>query len=449
MLADVRRGKAVGKNNKARRAAKAKDRARRGTPRSRGEQWHQGPDDPFAASPEQVAAALWLELERAVRTDLPDARDLAERLAGLPSHHADGFAETLLLDLVAQLWGFGWQPAEVRRHVRRHTTAASTRLVELAMIVDHDRRPGQGLDPRWAAQLRELSQQEVSTQGRWMSQWQRHEATGRVEAYLAVARIICVLTSVPPLDVLIPPPGAARWSAALGVPEGAAGDDDPMLRRIRGLLAKAESTEFEEEASALTAKAQELMTRHAIGRAKVDADDERDVPRLTRIPIDSPYSDAKSMLLGAVADANRCRAVYLTGLDMSTVAGHAGDLQVVELMFTSLLVQAQNSLAHAARVTEMGRRARSQSFRSSFFVAYAHRIRERLDGVNHDVVTGAGADALPVLRAREAAVDEFIDAHFGDSLRTGGVRGGYDYAGHAFGRQAADAAKLDAGELLW
>ena len=37
-----------------------------------------------------------------------------------------------------------------------------------------------------------------------------------------------------------------------------------MLERVRALLAKAESTTFPEEADALTAKAQQLMTRHAL-----------------------------------------------------------------------------------------------------------------------------------------------------------------------------------------
>src|SRR5690606_7958939 len=133
--------------------------------------------------------------------------------------------------------------------------------------------------------------------------------------------------------------------------------------------------------------------------------------RLTRVPVDAPYADAKSVLLSVVAQANRSRAVFLSGLDMSTVAGHADDLRLVELMFTSLLVQAQNALSHAARATDLGRAARSQSFRSSFFLSFAHRIEERLTSVNDDLVAGS-RDALPVLLAREEAVKELIDERF-------------------------------------
>lgn len=40
---------------------------------------------------------------------------------------------------------------------------------------------------------------------------------------------------------------------------------------MRGLLAKAEATEFEQEAEALTAKAQQLIARHAVDGALLHA----------------------------------------------------------------------------------------------------------------------------------------------------------------------------------
>src|SRR5581483_4509845 len=46
--------------------------------------------------------------------------------------------------------------------------------------------------------------------------------------------------------------------------------DDALHRRGRGLLAKAESTEYGPEADALLAKAHELMARHSIDRGDVD-----------------------------------------------------------------------------------------------------------------------------------------------------------------------------------
>jgi hypothetical protein len=85
-----------------------------------------------------------------------------------------------------------------------------------------------------------------------------------------------------------------------------------LLAKVRALLAKAESTTFETEAEALTAKVQELMARHRIDRALLDAGghqpDEQPIGR--RIGTENPYADAKAALLGKVARADGCKAVW-------------------------------------------------------------------------------------------------------------------------------------------
>ena len=50
--------------------------------------------------------------------------------------------------------------------------------------------------------------------------------------------------------------------------------DHRLLARVRALLARAELTGFDEEAEALTAKAQELITRHAIADALAHTPDD-------------------------------------------------------------------------------------------------------------------------------------------------------------------------------
>lgn len=79
--------------------------------------------------------------------------------------------------------------------------------------------------------------------------------------------------------------------------------------------------------------------------------------------------------------------------------GFTEDLGAVELLFTSLLVQAQKALAHAG-TGAAGRRDRSSRFRSSFYLGYATRIGERLEAANAQVAAEADARALPVLRNR-------------------------------------------------
>ncbi len=254
---------------------------------------------------------------------------------------------------------------------------------------------------------------------------------------------------LPPLDPVLPPPGsgpsgAARASAGAG---SAGATNDPVLERIRALLAKAESTTFEAEALAFTAKAQELMTRHAIDAALLDAGRvaDRDAPVTIRVPIDPPYADAKSWLLQVVAEAGRCRAVFHNRLDLSSLVGFADDVASVELLFTSLLVQAQTALSQAARHAPAGTRVRSQGYRSAFLLSFSDRIGERLREINDEVFATVEAEQggafLPALRSRLDEVDDAVTDRFGE-LASGRVRGGYDAAGWSGGRLAADNAQL-------
>jgi hypothetical protein len=225
------------------------------------------------------------------------------------------------------------------------------------------------------------------------------------------------------------------------------------LERVRALLAKAESTEFTEEAEAFTAKAHELMARHAIDTAMLEGDGGQDAGTEVigwRLPIDDPYASPKSLLLANVATANRCHSVYSDGLGFSTVFGTLADLEIVELLFSSLLVQGTEAMVRAGRSVDRSGRSRTRSFRQSFLVSYATRIGERLETVTREAVTDGerryqGA-LLPVLASRERAVDEAVKQAFPGAVhRRFRIANG---AGYAAGRVAAEIASLDVGDAL-
>ena len=113
-----------------------------------------------------------------------------------------------------------------------------------------------------------------------------------------------------------------------------------MLAKIRALLSKAEATTFTEEAEAFTAKAQDLMTRYAIDEALLEDSAGEGEVIARRIHIDNPYAQAKVQLLSTVGAINRVRVVWDEHHGMASVVGMAADLQLVEMLFTSLLVQA-------------------------------------------------------------------------------------------------------------
>jgi hypothetical protein len=153
--------------------------------------------------------------------------------------------------------------------------------------------------------------------------------------------------------------------------------------------------------------------------------------------------------LHQVAKHSRCRAVRHVHDGLVSVVGFASDVAAAELLFTSLLVQSQVALhAEGARAVP-GARARSRSFRSSFLLSFVRRVDQRLAEINAAVEGGATDDhgsLLPVLAARDDAIDDAVAAMFGE-LRVDVVRGGSDVAGWVRGRLAADLAQLSFADL--
>jgi len=373
--------------------------------------------------------------------------DAIEQLYLLDPTTVSRECERQALQLTRTAWSGGWQPVELVRQVRRATDVATAQLALVVIAADHARRRTADLDARWARQLDDLAIPRMESAGGWHMGWAEREHVRWADALGATVAFLQCLASLTRLPILIPPPGT---NAGPGAPvDLSARTRDPILERVRALLAQAESTTFEAEAETFTAKAQELMTRHAIDAAMVSARTDRaETPLTIRIPIDDPYVGAKSLLLHHVAENTRCRSVILSRYAMSTVTGFAGDVAATEMLFTSLLVQAQAAMQAASASASAGARTRSRSFRSSFLTAYAHRIGARLAEINAGVIADAdaGRSILPVLAARSAAVDDAVDEMFG-KLRRSPARGGYDADGWASGHLAADRAQLTSGDL--
>jgi hypothetical protein len=223
--------------------------------------------------------------------------------------------------------------------------------------------------------------------------------------------------------------------------------DVKVVDKIRALLAKAEGTEFPAEAEAFTEKAQELMSRHAIDAAMLANDRSHDLGadvRSRRIHIDNPYAPEKAQLLGAVSMANGGRVVWDEQFGWATIVGFPLDLDLAELLFTSLLIQLTRAMGDAAR---NGGRAKSPTFRRAFVLSYANRIRERLDEAQHHARDEAqvqyGSALVPVLAARTEAVDQITEQIF-PRLRASRTRT-VDAQGWRAGRVAADVANLHSG----
>ncbi|MFF3850096.1 DUF2786 domain-containing protein [Streptomyces sp. NPDC002328] len=318
-------------------------------------------------------------------------------------------------EFVAAAWRRGWQPADVVRIVGRDLDDVHVRLVSALIRAQapDDRPRGR----RWAAQLEEVTDEAPP----------RADRFSHAGAVLELYRLLLRLPTLEPLHEQAPrrQPRSDTHSR--------------MLTRIRALLAKAEATGYPEEAEALTAKAQELMARHSVDEALLDAQAPApDAPGACRIGVEPPYEQAKAVLLDAVAEANHCRAVWNEPFCFSTVVGFEADLDAVELLYTSLLVQAQSAMTKAEAAQRAGGRKRTKTFRQSFLAAYAHRIGARLTAAAETQVTD---DLLPVLATREVAVTAATDRMFPETTTTR-LRGITDEAGWTQGTKAADHARV-------
>jgi Protein of unknown function (DUF2786) len=347
--------------------------------------------------------------------------------------------------LVTAAWERGWAPEDLHQVGRRRLDAVAVGYLVDAIAEESQRYAKATVAQRWSEDLGQIGAVvwwEPTPTGGHLVQWARRHACSLADALTTVIRVLAMLLALPVLPRIMAPPGCAVASAA-----PRRGVDQKMLARVRALLAKAESTTFPDEAEALSAKAQELMSRYSLERIVVDsagslgADPHPAAAR--RLWLDNPYVAAKALLVGAVAEANRCRTVLSEALGFTTVLGDEVDLEIVELLSTSLLVQATRAMVSAGSQTSPTGRSRTRSYRQSFLIAYATRIGERLS-MARDVSTAAVADParlLPVLAARERVVEELFESMFPRSASRSYSVG--NAAGWYAGRAAADLAVLD------
>ncbi len=125
--------------------------------------------------------------------------------------------------------------------------------------------------------------------------------------------------------------------------------------------------------------------------------------------------------------------------------GHRDDLHLVEVLYTSLLVQGTGAVLAASRRGEV--EGSTRGWRNAFWNGFAGRVAQRLAAASAaaraDHAACHGDDLLPVLAARDDAVEAAFAEAFPrlGTLRTSVSNGDGLLAGHRF----ADRVRLDAG----
>ncbi|MGZ8738129.1 MAG: DUF2786 domain-containing protein [Nocardioides sp.] len=203
-----------------------------------------------------------------------------------------------------------------------------------------------------------------------------------------------------------------------------------VLAKVRKILAKAEDpAATPEEAETYTAKAAELMASYGIDRALLAEEmPDSDIVGDRVVVLDAPYALDKASLLSSVAFELRCRAVrrirYVGPRATKEVSihlfGYDSDLARVEILFTSLLLQAQTSLARTDPPPWESLAAYRRSWLAGFTAAVSRRLRdaeERAKQSAEESRTGrpgppSGRSVELVLVDRDQTVAAAVDAEY-------------------------------------
>jgi hypothetical protein len=190
------------------------------------------------------------------------------------------------------------------------------------------------------------------------------------------------------------------------------------LATVRKLLAKAERAATAAESEVYTAKAVELMARHGIDAAVLAAANPgSDGIGPQRIAMQDPYSAGKARLLGWTAAALGCRWVLHGAwggkVAAVTVFGHASDRERVEVLYTSLLLQATTQLVRV-RPPRPGESV--AAYRRSWLEGFAAQVHRRLVEAEERAATYAsggssGGVAVVLADRRRRVAEEFATTY--------------------------------------
>lgn len=388
------------------------------------------------------------------RKDLRLVDDVTDRLIGLDEFDALALGSLALTNMIETMYEAGWQPYDLLHIVSRVQTVAVSSLAAAVILHQSDLTNANERAPDdWVEQLSQVcaaypkAASRVEASPNFLAALLRSSGKsdyiGASDQWAAVLALLGQWQQLPRWPRIGPLPSQwpmRRISTSSRSSSTGESPNAKVLGRIRGLLAKADATDFEEEAETLTAKAQELMTRYSIDSLRL-TEGNVDVGS-RRLHVDNPHAPAKAQLLHAVSTVNRVKSIWDQEFAVATLVGSPVDVEQTEILFTSLLVQATRALSHSPKAKRRKGSA-SAAFGKAFLFAYAVRIGERLAEVDANTLeeeTAQSGDLLPMLAAQTVAVEEEFDRLFPRVRTMRGPR--LDAEGWESGHAAANEAEL-------
>lgn len=204
--------------------------------------------------------------------------------------------------------------------------------------------------------------------------------------------------------------------------------------------------------------AMELMAKHGVTEMMLATRKGQSTDTIIkkRIEIKDPYSFEKMCLANEIASALNCRSMYShyrNIVSSITIIGFRSDVERVEILYTSLLLQAVNAIQHE-RPYGYCTASETRQYRKSWLIGFGERVgirlwhKEREARAKYDQEHAGDGGGEPgtalVLASRTDQVKAFYDAEFGD-LKPRKNNRRIDAYAKRDGRAAGDKADLGGG----
>lgn len=226
---------------------------------------------------------------------------------------------------------------------------------------------------------------------------------------------------------------------------------EKIIKRVRKLMDKAESTDHEAERESLIEKANALMEEYTISITQVEMAGDAEVrePVAVFVPVGrSVGKPAKGTLAVQIAKANRAQVVGARRWDDDSWKSTDGfefhampeDAEWCAMLFTSLEVQAETAYDPKLKPSWVHGRTYRASFMEGFYARVGDRIAvaARKRAAERDEESSTGTDLVLM------DIEKRIQQKFGKA-KYGKRRTNYDSTGYADGGKAGNSADLSAG----
>lgn len=236
--------------------------------------------------------------------------------------------------------------------------------------------------------------------------------------------------------------------------------NESVLAKIRKILAKAEGTDNEHEAQAFLNKAQELMAYHHVHASDLKEDNANEMVQV-KVVVGKKRAVGnidKVSLFCTLCDLNGCKGYRMPGrwddelqcsVDYAAGVGRRSDMELVEELFTHLLMQIERDVQHAVKY-EKPEWDSAKTYRSNFMQSWVRTVSNRLEEQHAKLETKIRvetSDSLSLVLADKRVMSErALKEQFGVRLVTSTrMSANYSASGRAAGSASGRRADLSGG----